>query len=191
MPEFFRGPIEATERNASDLRTMIRAELEVFDADTSIVKSQKKQIEALEAHREQYLGVFDDDERLVAAAKFNDWRAADQIAFESLGAQIRYKFDRNKDEHQILPGNPQGIFALTSDEVLGHEDRVGVSEMLLDGIIDLSTGREIRISRYFYGASLDPALFATNHRGFKHVPQIGRVAGVLQELAIRPADIAA
>lgn len=190
MAEFFTGPLTATERNASDLRAMIRAELEAFDADTSIVKTQKEQIEALEAHQEQYLGVFDDGERLVAATKFNDWRAGDQIAFESLRTQIRYKLDRNKEEHQLLPGNPQGIFALTSDEVLGFKDRVHVSKMLLDGVIDLSTGREIRIPCYYHEAASDPALFATSHRGFKHVPQIGRVAGVLQELAIRPADSA-
>jgi len=189
MIEFRTGPIEAKARNAADIRRMVLAEAEKFSSDTSRVKSIKDQEAALAINSHMYLGTFDDTDRLVAFAKFNDWRRADQIAFESLGKQIRYKFDRNKSD-QELPGKPMGIFALSAFEALSMDEAILATGLLVDDIIEEAGDHQIRMARYAHTPSFDPSWWATNRRGFESTGKFGHVNGVLQELAIHDPSTA-
>ena len=186
--EFTTGPIAPNSDNAFIIPGMVHYELKKFSGDVTLVKTPEQQLAALAEHPERYHGVFDESENLVAFTKFNDWRQADQIAFESLGKQIQYKLDRHKEEHQSVAGRPLGIFALTSYWGLSWADSVTVSELLVDHVIKNADGREIRIARFAHNPTDDPVWWATNHRGFVDSGKFGRVAGAFQQLAVRPVD---
>jgi len=194
MANFSIEKIEPTLVNALDMTSMTRDEVIRMSslnnaAGLGQVLSPADQLAALRTADstpdKKYFGAFDENERLLAFIKTNEWFYDDQVAYESVAKQVRYKL-RLKRASQPMAHRPLGVFSLTTHQSLSFDAGTEAAGLLLDQAIAQADGREIRAGHYAEG--VDPAKWVSVTHGFEGTGKFGFGLGVLQELHIRPAD---
>lgn len=194
MANFKVEKIEPTLVNALDMTSMTRDEVIRMSSLRNVVGlgqvlTPADQLTSLrtadETPDKQYFGAFDETERLLGFIKTNEWYYDDQVAYESVAKQVRYKL-RLKRASQPMAHRPLGVFSLTTHASLSFDAGVEAARLLVDQAIAQAGGREIRAGHYADG--VDPAKWASVTRGFEGTGKFGFGLGILQELHIRPAD---
>jgi len=189
MSEFHYLPIDATAENARNMVHMTFLDLSHANhpnalryANPGDTEHYSAQYEKLQKNPEKYLGAFNDDERLVGFAKFNEWNGADQIPFQPFIERAAFRLHINRQME--IPHHPLGVYALVSHPVFsgGEDAAIDMQRDLLDNVIQIADGREMRITHF----ENDSAKAATTSRGFFSTGQIGKVAGIKQTLFVRP-----